>query len=137
MATPPDRAPRSSVFLYARIEAEPEPLDCRVRNISEQGACIDNAADLSDGEHLRLSIGAVRHIEADGAWSKEERAGLHFTRSIDVAAARLPRAKATTAPAATRLTPPAQRQPEPPPAGTAQEIHAGWMEHIRNPYRRR
>ena len=42
-----------------------------------------------------------------------------------------------TAPAATRLTPPAQRQPEPPPAGTAQEIHAGWMEHIRNPYRRR
>lgn len=139
MATPPDRAPRSSVFLYARVEAEPQPLDCRVRNISEQGACIDNSIALTDGAHLHLSIGAVGHIEADVAWSKDERAGLHFHRSIDVAAARLPRAKAkapTTgfAPAVSRSSAPADHAPPPAPP---QEVHAGWMEHIRDPYRRK
>lgn len=137
MATPPDRAPRRSVFLYARVEAEPDPIDCRVRNISEQGACIDNGIALTDGAHLHLSIGAVGHIEADVAWSKDERAGLHFHRSIDVAAARLPRAKAkapTTSFAGPRSSAAADR---PPPPAPSQEIHAGWMEHIRDPYRRK
>lgn len=137
MATPPDRAPRSSVFLYARVEAEPDPIDCRVRNISEQGACIDNSIALTDGAHLHLSIGAVGHIEADVAWSKDERAGLHFHRSIDVAAARLPRSKAKAAATGVAVPRSSAAADRPPPPAPSQEIHAGWMQHIRDPYRRK
>ncbi|MEH3047065.1 PilZ domain-containing protein [Sphingomonas adhaesiva] len=128
MSSAPVREPRSSVILYACIEKGPEPAECRVRNLSASGACLDNNAGLVQGDIVTVTMGALRPLSAEVMWANPRLAGLHFDKLIDLAAARRPRARAgapaVAAPAAV---------PVPRPGTTPS---AGWIQHIHDPYRR-
>lgn len=113
MSTPPVREPRSSVILYALVETAEAATECRVRNLSATGACIDNSAALTAGERVRVTMGTLERLVADVAWATPTLTGLHFEQLVDLGAARRPRGTA-----ATRQT-------------------AGWMDGMRNPYRGR
>lgn len=118
------REPRSSVILYACVEKHANVSECRVRNLSATGACLDNGAGLVTGETVTVSMGALAPLSAQVMWANSRLAGLHFDRPIDLAAARQPRARlATSAPAA-------------PAARAAGAVSAGWIQNIQNPYRR-
>lgn len=125
MSDAPAREPRSSVILYAAIDNGPAPVECRVRNLSATGACVDNTAGLAEGNTVRVTMGALRPLTAHVMWANPRLAGLHFDKLIDLAIARQPRGRA---PAAAPVAVPPLR-----PAATPS---AGWMQHIHNPYRR-
>lgn len=109
-----DRSRRASVILYALVErAGEEPVDCRVRNLSTKGACIDDNLSFVVGEQVRLTMGAVSPFDATVMWAEHDYAGLSFPKEVDLAAARQPRG---------RLRP---------------TIKAGWTADIHDPYRRR
>lgn len=110
MSIPPVREPRSSVILYALIEGAESAAECRVRNLSATGACIDNTAGLAAGEKIRVTMGTLMRLAAEVVWVKAPLAGLHFDQHIDLAAARRPRGVAAAQPS------------------------AGWMGGMRNPY---
>jgi hypothetical protein len=113
MSTPP-REPRSSVILYALVDTGTEAIECRVRNLSVTGACVDNSAGLTQGDEVRVTMGTLEQLVARVMWAKATLAGLHFEAQVDIAAARRPRARNTSV------------QPS-----------AGWMQHIRDAYRER
>lgn len=111
----PPRPRRDSVILTARIEAVGGLTECRVRNLSLTGACIDNVGNLRVGDRVLVTIGLAHHLEGSVRWAQVGRAGLYFERTrIDIAAARRPRG--TVAPASRNA--------------------AGWLDQMRNPYRR-
>lgn len=113
MSTPP-RQPRSSVILYALVDTGTAAVECRVRNLSVTGACVDNAANLVPGDEVRVTMGSLVQLVARVMWAKPTLAGLHFEAQVDLAAARQPRTRAS---------------------GT--QPSAGWMQHIRDAYRER
>lgn len=114
-ATPAERSRRDSVILNARVETSDQVVECRVRNLSETGACIDNPVELVPGDRVLITMGTVHHVEATVRWAKGGRAGLHFEGvKIDIVAARRPRG--TVSPASRTM--------------------AGWLDNIHNPYRR-
>ncbi len=109
------RPRRDSVILNARIEAIDRVVECRVRNLSETGACIDDPAGLPPDGRVLVTIGALHHIEGQVRWTHAGRAGLHFTSGrIDIAAARRPRGAVTPVP----------------------QNRAGWLDNLYSPYRR-
>lgn len=125
MSDAPAREVRSSVILYAAIENGSEPVECRVRNLSASGACVDNLAGVIAGDIVTVRMGALRPLSAEVKWANPRLAGLHFDKLIDLAVARQPRP---------RITPSAP--PAPATARPAVAASAGWMQHIHNPYRR-
>ncbi|TCP32726.1 PilZ domain-containing protein [Sphingomonas sp. BK235] len=112
--SPPSREPRSSVILYALIDTGSEAVECRVRNLSDTGACVDNAAGLVQGAEIRVTMGTLEQLVARVMWAKPTLAGLHFEDRIDIAAARRARTR-----------------------NTGVQPSAGWMQHIRDAYRDR
>ena len=110
-----ERPRRDSVILNARVESSGGITECRVRNLSETGACIDNNAGLRPDERVLVTMGTLHHVEATVRWIEGGRTGLHFEGAkIDIAAARRPRG--TVAPASRNV--------------------AGWLDNMHNPYRR-
>ncbi len=111
----PPRPRRDSVILNARVEAIDAAVECRVRNLSETGACIDNVADLPSDGRVLVTMGLLHHIEGRVRWAADGRAGLQFDQTrVDVAAARRPRGTVA-----------------PPPRHVA-----GWLSNMHSPYRR-
>lgn len=111
----PGRARRDSVILNARIETADRVVECRVRNLSQTGACIDNAGNLNPGDRVLVTMGMVHHVEASVRWARDGRAGLHFEGAlIDIGAARRPRGTVAAAP----------------------RTVAGWLDNLHSPYRR-
>ncbi|PXA97480.1 PilZ domain-containing protein [Nostoc sp. 3335mG] len=109
------RSRRDSVILNARIETVDRVFECRVRNLSQTGACIDNVGALRAGDRIAVTMGMVHHVEATVRWANGSRAGLHFEDiQIDLAAARRPRGVLAEKP----------------------RTVAGWLEHMHSPYRR-
>lgn len=118
MSSNPTREPRSSVILYARIEAAERVAEVRVRNLSVTGACIDNPGELDKGDRLHVAMGTLTDLVAEVMWTTPTLAGLHFIHgAIDLADARKPRERAKPA--------------------TGAGVSAGWMNNIHHAYRRR
>ena len=114
MSDASSRPPRASVILYAAVSrGEAAPVECRVRNLSTSGACIDDQASLEPGESVRVAMGTLRPLTAEVMWVARGFAGLQFDRAIDIAAARQPRSRAVAA------------------------SGAGWLGGMSNPYRRK
>ncbi|MGN7161796.1 PilZ domain-containing protein [Sphingomonas sp. SAFR-052] len=112
---PAERSRRDSVILNARIETPDGMVECRVRNLSQTGACIDNVGNLRAGDRVLVTMGMVHHVEASVRWANGGRAGLHFEGvEIDIAAARRPRGTVSAAP----------------------RNVAGWLDNMYSPYRR-
>lgn len=90
----PARATRNSVILYALITRPGgEAQDCRVRNLSATGACIDDTAALVPGERVAVEMGTLQRIVGEVVWVERRLAGLRFDRTIDLAAARKARGR--------------------------------------------
>lgn len=124
MSDAPAREPRNSVILYARVEKGPQPTECRVRNLSSTGACLDNSPGLVAGDVVRVTMGALPPLSAEVMWADPRLAGLHFSRPIDLAVARKPRARGVAAAPSAISTP----RPVTPTAG--------WIGNLNDPYRR-
>ncbi|KQM57159.1 MULTISPECIES: PilZ domain-containing protein [unclassified Sphingomonas] len=111
----PSRPRRDSVFLKARVESSDLVVECRVRNLSESGACIDDPVHLPCDGRVLVTMGTLHHLEGRVRWAQDGRAGLLFDHAqVDVAAARRPRG----------AVPPAPRH------------LAGWLSNMHSPYRR-
>jgi hypothetical protein len=111
----PPRPRRDSVFLTARVESSDGVVECRVRNLSEAGVCIDNMVGLASGARVLVTMGTLHHLEGWVRWAHDGRAGLVFEHGhIDVAAARRPRGTVEAVP---------------------QHV-TGWLSQMHNPYRR-
>lgn len=111
----PPRPRRDSVILQARVEAVDRVIECRVRNLSESGACIDDPAGLPSDGRVLVTMGALHHVEGYVRWAHDGRAGLHFqSGKIDIAAARRSRGAVAATP----------------------QNRAGWLANIHSPYRR-
>lgn len=106
-----NRPIRSSVILYAHVETDEVAAECRVRNLSTTGACIDNGAALRAGDRVRVTMGTLKQLAAEVVWAKPALAGLRFDRVIDIADARRPRNHVAVTPT------------------------AGWAARIADPYR--
>ena len=74
MSTPP-REPRSSVILYALVDTGTQAVECRVRNLSVTGACVDNSAGLTQGDEVRVTMGTLEQLAARVMWAKATLAG--------------------------------------------------------------
>lgn len=111
MSDPPIRQIRSSVILHARVETGERAVECRVRNLSTTGACIDNTAMLAVGDRVQVVMGTLRWLVAEVIWAKPTLAGLRFDREVNIADARKPRTHVAVAPS------------------------AGWVARIADPYR--
>ncbi|WP_162242967.1 PilZ domain-containing protein [Sphingomonas sp. Leaf412] len=86
------------MILYAAVTREGgAAVDCRVRNLSSTGACIDDAAALRPGQRATVQMGALRPMGADVMWVERGFAGLRFDGAVDLAAARRPRSKTVVA----------------------------------------
>ena len=111
----PPRPRRDSVLLTARVESSDQIVECRVRNLSESGACIDDPVHLPRDGRVLVTMGTLHHLEGRVRWAKDGRAGLLFDKAqIDVAAARRPRGAVAPVP----------------------QHLAGWLSNMYSPYRR-
>ena len=131
MSDAPAREPRSSVILYAALDKGSASVECRVRNLSATGACLDNLAGLVEGDIVMVTMGALPPLSARVMWANPRLLGVHFDRPIDLAAARRPRGRAAAASSSAAATPTFA-----PVARPVTAPSAGWMQHIHNPYRR-
>lgn len=122
-ADPPSRMTRAKVMLRAIIERRGQgaPTTHRVRDLSVQGMCVDQANDLPVGGTVLISVGALQSIEASVLWSRDGLAGLKFADPIDLNDARAKTAITAQSPAA-----------EPP--ASEKGPTAGWMADLKNPY---
>ena len=80
---------RDSVFLLANVVGpDGTTQNCRARNLSPDGVCIDQPSAVAVGTELTLSIGLVEDIRAEVMWTRDGLAGLKFAAPIDPAQAR-------------------------------------------------
>jgi hypothetical protein len=123
----PTRATRTSVMLIALVEQGHAATSHRVRDLSVGGARIDNAATLTAGGTVSISVGALRAIGATVRWARNGFAGLAFAEPIILEEAHTKAliTRARTAEPLDTLNCEVTRVPT-----------AGWIEQIRNPYRR-
>lgn len=54
-----------------------------VRNVSQQGVCIDNPGFLSDGQLITIEIGGLEFQSAVVKWANAGRAGVRFATPLD------------------------------------------------------
>jgi hypothetical protein len=121
---PSARAPRSSVLLRATIEyfGSTSPSAHRVRDLSIGGMCIDQAAGMTQGATVLVTVGALESVGATVVWVKDGQAGLKFAHVIDIDDART---KAAIAPRAEIKRPSSGKSPT-----------AGWIPDLNDPYRK-
>ena len=127
--TQPTRVPRPSVMLIATIEhpGDQARTSHRVRNLAPGGIRIDNAAGMQPGMTVLASVGALATVEATVKWVKDGFAGLAFPKPINPEDAR----KKAAIPPCVNVRSPNDVLLGTPPAPTA-----GWVEELRNPYRK-
>lgn len=71
-----------------RCERSGAPTIHRVVNLSQTGACIAQARDLSRGDRVEIAIGQAEPVAAQVVRIDGDQAGLRFERAIDLDAAR-------------------------------------------------
>ena len=78
------RESRESVFLSATVTqfGQAAPSKHRVRNLSANGACIDQAAALKAGQTVLLEVGTLEEVGATVRWVTGDLAGLQFAHAI-------------------------------------------------------
>jgi hypothetical protein len=106
------REKRSGVIIRAAIARDGASVERRVRNLSPRGACVDNVQDLAAGDVVTVAMGSLHGLIADVMWAKPQLAGLRFRSTVDLDAARKPR------------------------AAVSATARAGWMADMGNAYRR-
>ncbi|MEP9404096.1 PilZ domain-containing protein [Sphingomonas sp. VNH70] len=112
----PARERRSSVILRALVETGTDAVECRVRNLSASGVCIDNDAALAPGARVLVSMGLHHRMRGEVMWTDDRFAGVRIDGGrIDIDSARRPRGTIAT------LSP----------------TVAGWLAQIDDPYHRR
>ena len=84
------REARESVFLSAAVTCfgTAEPTRHRVRNLSDHGACIDQAGMLRPGQTVLVDIGEIEELGATVQWVAADLAGLKFAHLIRRTAAK-------------------------------------------------
>lgn len=84
------REARESVFLSGMVTrfGQPAATRHRVRNLSPNGACIDSADMLRQGQTVLIDVGVLAEVGATVAWVKSGLAGLKFAHPIDIGAAK-------------------------------------------------
>lgn len=99
----------------------------RVRDLSVGGIRIDNAASLRPGATVLISVGALQAVGATVQWVREGFAGLAFAEQINPAEAH--KKAATAPPTSAKPVEQSASRTIPPPT-------AGWIDELRNPYRK-
>lgn len=84
------REQRESVFLSASVTrfGEPLPTRHRVRNLSINGACIDQAAMLRQRQTILIDVGVLAEVGATIMWVVGDLAGLKFAHPIAIGSAK-------------------------------------------------
>lgn len=81
--------PRDSVFLTAQVVgACGATRRYRIRNLSREGACVEQPEGLQKDARLTVSIGLIERVPAEVAWARGGFAGLRFLIPIDTRLAR-------------------------------------------------
>lgn len=82
---------RDSLFLSGRLRiGEGEPIDIRIRNLSEGGLMAEGAPPLAIGAVVTVELRNLGAIPGKVAWYVDDRAGIAFDVEIDPARARKP-----------------------------------------------
>lgn len=84
------RESRESVFLSGLVTGfgQSAPTRHRVRNLSPNGACIDGAGALKQGQTVLIDVGVLAEVGATVAWVDGGMAGLKFAHPIEIGAAK-------------------------------------------------
>lgn len=84
------REARESVFLSAVITCfgQGSPTKHRVRNLSPNGACVDQAEPLRPGQTVLIDVGTLEEVGAVVRWKRDSLAGLKFAHAIPIDAAK-------------------------------------------------
>ncbi|GAA0727804.1 PilZ domain-containing protein [Sphingomonas japonica] len=87
---PKARERRESVFLKALVTrfGDPGATTHRVRNLSPNGACIDQAAMLRQRQTVLIDVGVLEEVGATIMWVTGDMAGLKFAHPIAIDAAK-------------------------------------------------
>lgn len=99
----------------------------RVRDLSGNGARLDNAAALRPGETILITVGSLAAVGATVKWVAEGAAGLKFFEPIDPDAARSK--TIVKAPPVRHDLAPTRPSPE------REARLAGWLSHLESAYR--
>lgn len=95
---------RDSLFLSARLRLSgAEPVEVRVRNLSEGGLMAEGAPPAAIGTAVVVELRNIGRVPGKVAWYAENRAGIAFDMAIDPQQARKPVA-VRAAPAPVRRT---------------------------------
>ena len=95
---------RDSLFIAARLRiGDGDPIDIRVRNLSEGGLMAEGTPPLAIGAAVTIELRNLGPVPGKVAWYTDERAGIAFDVSIDPVKARKPVA-VRTVPASSRRT---------------------------------
>ncbi|HEX8415353.1 MAG TPA: PilZ domain-containing protein [Sphingomicrobium sp.] len=83
----PPRAARYNVMLVATTErfGKQDTTEHRVRNLSEEGACVHSGGLFRIAETMIVTVGNLMAIGAEVRWVKDDLAGIKFTRPIQIA----------------------------------------------------
>lgn len=113
MASFAPKKERESVLLMARIDVPGSGSSAghRVRNLSNDGVCVEYGQRIEKHTQTVVSIGDLEHVPAEVAWARGGFAGMRFLQPVDAQLAR-------------------KRRP------VATEVRAGWMQEIGHAYRR-
>lgn len=130
------RAQRTSVMLMAIVEqfGGTAATKHRVRDLSVGGIRIDNVTGLRTGATVLISVGSLQAVGATVQWVRDGFAGLAFAEHINPADAHK---KAAIVPTAQTVP---TAMPKPLKIDVDRTIatpSAGWIDELRNPYRKR
>jgi EAL domain-containing protein (putative c-di-GMP-specific phosphodiesterase class I) len=106
-----NRPPRHSLIRTGALVAGDEQWPVRLRNISSGGAMVESKRPLAAGREVELDLGDQLRLMAVVRWSHDDRIGLQFAETFDLA--RMGRVRRET-PEVRMLTP--EYLKEPPPA---------------------
>lgn len=81
---------RSNASFAAMLRSDAGELSVTVRNLSEGGAMIEGARNLSMGIPVSVQIPNIGWVEGSVVWALENRCGIAFRDPIDPRAADLP-----------------------------------------------
>lgn len=97
---------RDSLYLAARLRVEGgEPVEVRVRNLSEGGLMAEGAPPAAIGTAVTVELRNLGAVPGKVAWYTENRAGIAFDVAIDPHRARKPVAVRAATPPTRRTFP--------------------------------
>ena len=82
------RPERKTMLRTVAVHHEGHAYTGRIRNISSTGALIEGLWHVPEGTLMAIEFNESLSVNAVARWSREDRMGVEFTSSIDVAAAR-------------------------------------------------